>query len=152
MKLPSFRKRQQAGYLRNAAQQTLLAVKGKEKRVCFFILALGWVGTLPIWVNGVSTNSVLGAPWDRFFNFDIAYGIIEGSGAGFFFFIPAGIWWVIESFYLENRLKVYNAPIFSKIREIEAEEKEAEQARNAMIAEAIKSAGKADGDKNKGVQ
>ena len=77
--------------------------------------------------------------------------IVGSIGTSLFFLIPVGIWWVMEIFIMEDKLHTHNAPIFRKIKEIETKEKAADLLRNmAMIAEAIKSTGKAGGDKNKG--
>ena len=88
----------------------------------------------------------------------MSYIVVEDEEAGtnsmimgFLFFIPAGIWWAMELFLLEDKLHTHNEHIFRIIMQIEAKERETERARNiAMIAEAIKSAGKAGGDRNKG--
>ena len=135
----------------------------KVKKIHFaFLLWLLGGGTLPIWVNGVikfcfmllflflyDFFSVFSS---AFFSFLLCLLIFSPCLLlSFPLFLGYAYLWLIEIFLLENRLQAYNAPIFRKIKEIETKEKAAEQARNmAMIAEAIKSKGKAGGDKNKG--
>ena len=151
MKLPSSRQKQQIDYFLEVLNKHYWQSRVKEYNTAF-----------AFWLLGGAHFAYLGK-WGQQIFFWVLLGIgylifipsilmeTDAWAGGLVFLIPAVIWWLVDIFYLPDKLQAYNAPIFRKIREMEAEEKEAEQARNmAMMAAATGRKGKVDGDKNKG--
>ncbi|WP_299221861.1 TM2 domain-containing protein [uncultured Aquimarina sp.] len=76
-----------------------------------------------------------------FFLFGTHYAYLGKWGLQFLFWFTfggLGIWSLIDLFTMSDKIDNYNFPIFKKIEEIEAKEKESEQERQIAMIAAIK--------------